>query len=131
MIPPSPARDNDWLTPDDMAAVLHVSRRQVLRLVRTHNVPVIRPARSVVLFDPIARHALEEACRSKSVADPTPGRLRSTAGSALPVRKLGSESASALAVMTQLLREKKPSRSNSTSSGDTSTATVHKFDPSR
>jgi hypothetical protein len=99
--------DNDLSTPDEMAVRLRVTRRQVLRLVRTYHVPVLRPARSVVLFDHVARQALEEACRAKFADAPTRDHSKSTGEFARPARRPGSEYASALALTTKLLREKK------------------------
>jgi hypothetical protein len=117
-------------TPDDMAARLRVTRRQVLRLVRTYHVPVLRPARSVVLFDQIAREALEDACRSKFADVPTRDHSKSTGEFARPARRPGSEYASALALTTKLLREKKQSRLSGKSSAGTTSASVHPFAPS-
>lgn len=51
------------LTVDEMACALHVTRRQILRLVSTHSVPVIHKDDGNAYFDAIAVSALEGAIR--------------------------------------------------------------------
>ena len=113
-----------WLSVDEIAAALHVTRRQVLRLVRDHRVPVLRPTRRVVLFDAVARQALEEACRSTFVVEKTRDRSKSTARYARPAKGSASELENAQDLTMKLLREKKRSHASGKSSATSTSASV-------
>lgn len=57
----APRMSERYATPDEVAEQFHVARRQVLRLVREHEVPVLQVGRGQIRFDDKARIALQRA----------------------------------------------------------------------